>query len=88
MKKDLNGKWLNEEDEIMFCVNPSCKCCMNPRDDFWHCEDCWNKFHNGLKDKDWMTEREWIQSGHAERFIQTRRRWKKEIEKIVEWGLQ
>jgi hypothetical protein len=20
----------------------------------WHCESCWNRFHNGLRNKDWL----------------------------------
>ena len=27
-----------------------CPCC---RDHLWHCESCWNKFHNGIIHKDY-----------------------------------
>lgn len=32
-------------------IKRDCKCC---QDTLWHCEDCWNKNHNGLKDKDFI----------------------------------
>ena len=35
-----------------FVVQPNkCSCC---RDRVWHCEDCWNKYHDGFRDKDWI----------------------------------
>lgn len=49
----------------MFIVNQDCKCCQNFIHDMtickqenwkqllYHCEDCWNEHHNGLRDKDW-----------------------------------
>ena len=35
----------------MFLIVAECPCC---RDRAWHCESCWNKFHNGARDKDWV----------------------------------
>ena len=41
-----------------FAVTSSCRCCTTAiqRKTIWHCENCWNKFHNGEKDKDWLNE--------------------------------
>jgi len=37
-----------------------CPCCRKfaKTGDFWHCEYCWNKNHNGLRDKDFLTREE------------------------------
>lgn len=35
-------------------ANLNCLCCQNPREDFWHCKDCWDKYHNGERDNDWL----------------------------------
>ena len=32
-------------------LEPECPCC---RAKLWHCEECWNKYHNGLRDNDWI----------------------------------
>lgn len=36
---------------MAFVLQQECPCC---RAMLWHCEDCWNKYHNGLRDKDWI----------------------------------
>ena len=35
-----------------------CRCCqrMVRTGEKHHCKDCWNKFHNGIRDGDYMTE--------------------------------
>ena len=35
-------------------VNPSCPCCIGITPNNWHCHDCWDKYHNGERDKDFM----------------------------------
>ena len=35
-----------------FIVSSECKCCTNF---LWHCQRCWNKFHNGIKHDDYIT---------------------------------
>jgi len=64
-------------DGMVFIINQMCYCCMHPRDDFWHCEHCWDSFHNGIKDKDWLDYDEYVKSGQAKRWIEIR----KEMEK-------
>lgn len=35
-----------------FMIQPEvCPCC---RDALWHCEKCWNIYHHGLRDKDYI----------------------------------
>lgn len=37
---------------MVFLFQPHhCNCC---KAWVWHCEDCWNKHHNGLKHKDFI----------------------------------
>jgi hypothetical protein len=36
---------------MCFILQRDCPCC---RDRVWHCLDCWNKYHFGLRDKDWI----------------------------------
>jgi ribosomal protein L37AE/L43A len=46
---------------MAFVLNPDCPCCAEGMRRgmgmmVWHCEDCWNKWHNGLRDKDFIAE--------------------------------
>ena len=45
---------------MCFVIQQECKCCQYfvNSGDLFHCEDCWNKFHNGERDKDWLNEEE------------------------------
>ena len=48
-------------------VRNECPCCtkISRTQDFrdlWHCEYCWNKYHNGIRDKDWQDEKTWQQN--------------------------
>ena len=47
-------------------IKQECPCCSKfgrTKDyaDMWHCEDCWNKYHNGLKDKDFQDNKTWLE---------------------------
>ena len=57
---------------------------MNPRKDGWHCENCWDEHHNGLKDKDWIDLEEWIASGRAQEYIDMRDAYDKDIKILAE----
>lgn len=51
---------------MVFLVTRDCYCCVKMVSDFkiddnWHCEWCWNKHHNGLRDKDWLDRKEFEQ---------------------------
>lgn len=61
---------------------------MNPRPDFWHCEACWDKFHNGSVDKDWIDLEEWISSGNAKRMEECTREFRESIGKLDDWALK
>ena len=39
---------------MVFMVNRDCKCCQDRK--IWHCEWCWNEYHNGRRDKDYLPE--------------------------------
>jgi hypothetical protein len=41
-------KWWIEQDKEFFLTRNF------PPEWNWHCEDCWNKHHNGLRDNDWL----------------------------------
>lgn len=69
---------------MCFMIRQDCKCCVNPRIDFWHCWDCWNKYHNGLKDQDWQDLGEYIASGQAQRMIDLRKEMAEDMKKIME----
>lgn len=64
----------------MLCQT-DCKCCQKAlrTGSFWHCEFCWNKWHNGLRDRDWISREEWEKSGRGER---DREIWRKIQEEI------
>lgn len=36
---------------MVFLIQQDCRCCQAGHYQN-HCEDCWNKFHNGLRDHD------------------------------------
>lgn len=44
-----------------FMVETDCRCCQKfgKTGDMWHCKSCWNKWHNGERDQDWLTREEW-----------------------------
>jgi hypothetical protein len=44
--------------------NSACRCCQKflKTGFIWHCQACWDEFHNGKTDKDWMNEEEFIRS--------------------------
>lgn len=44
---------------MVMMVHGNCKCCdkFARTGDFWHCEECWNNFHNGKRDNDWLDEK-------------------------------
>lgn len=41
-------------------IEQDCKCCQKHMrtGDRWHCEDCWNKYHHGGRDGDWLSRSE------------------------------
>lgn len=41
-------------------IKEECRCCqkMMKSGDMWHCETCWNNHHNGMKDNDFLPEKE------------------------------
>ena len=43
---------------MVFLFEQECRCCQKSARtrDRWHCKDCWNKYHNGLRDNDWESE--------------------------------
>ena len=47
----------------------------------WHCEYCWNKFHNGLRDNDWEDE-ETFRKKRGEEMNDMKERT---IEGLAEW---
>ena len=62
-------------------VEFECRCCqkaMRSGDNF-HCRFCWDKFHNGQRDLDWLSREEWENSGRGER---DRKIWKKIHEEL------
>lgn len=46
----------------MFLMRMDCKCCQKAARNFdlHHCKDCWNKFHHGKRDNDWISKEEFI----------------------------
>lgn len=38
-----------------------CPCCqkMVKTGDPWHCQDCWDRYHNGERDMDWLNREEY-----------------------------
>ena len=42
-------------------LTDDCPCCRKwlKTGDLWHCRDCWNRYHNGLRDKDWLPRELW-----------------------------
>jgi len=44
---------------MAFMINMKCPCCNSLE---WHCEDCWDKYHNGQKDKDYkpIPDEDWL----------------------------
>ena len=64
-------------------INPDCKCCrkFGRTGDMWHCEYCWNKFHNGLRDNDWEDE-ETFRKKRGEEMNNMKERT---IEGLAEW---
>lgn len=43
-----------------FLAQDECRCCQKfaKTGDAWHCEECWNAHHNGLRDHDWLDKKE------------------------------
>lgn len=46
-------------------ITNDCPCCRNAINskeayETHHCEDCWNKYHNGLRDKDWLNKEDYL----------------------------
>jgi hypothetical protein len=45
-----------------FVVEQNCNCCRRAialNEDGYHCRYCWDKYHNGLRDNDFITFEEW-----------------------------
>lgn len=42
-------------------MTDDCPCCRKwvATGELWHCQDCWNRYHNGLRDNDWLSKEEW-----------------------------
>ena len=42
-------------------MGQDCPCCRKwiATGDMHHCQDCWEKHHNGIWDKDWLNREEW-----------------------------
>lgn len=57
---------------MVMMINQNCNCCINPAFDFFHCKFCWNKWHNGERDNDWLD---------AEKY---RKQQPSEIQKLIE----
>lgn len=40
---------------MAFLIEPNCRCCQSSlkRGNLDHCEACWNRYHNGERDKDY-----------------------------------
>lgn len=66
---------------MCFIIQRECHCCqkMINTGDFFHCENCWNEHHNGLKHKDWEDE-ETFRKKHGE----TQKHWKLIAKKSLE----
>ena len=45
---------------MVFLMTSECRCCQKTARtwDLWHCEDCWDRHHNGLRDNDWQNKEE------------------------------
>ena len=58
-----------------FIVKQECRCCQKRArtGDMWHCEDCWNKHHHGLRDKDWIPEKEFRERDDNNGYLDKRR---------------
>jgi hypothetical protein len=52
---------------MVFLINNNCPCCRTipERNSGYHCEDCWDKYHNGERDKDWL-DKEKYDKKHSE----------------------
>jgi len=47
-------------------IIPECPCCQKfmKAGDHWHCKWCWDRYHNGRRDNDWLP-REELEKRHA-----------------------
>ena len=68
-----------------FMADLQCPCCatMLKRKSKHHCKSCWDKFHNGLKDNDWLSWDEWVEKGEDKYDEEFFKRYFKDIEAIL-----
>jgi hypothetical protein len=57
-------KVFGEESVMAFMLNRECHCCMSGGEfkDGWHCEWCWDQYHNGKRDNDFMSHEKFVEN--------------------------